>query len=221
MLNMEDKLLDILSSIDLVECRLLGVKKDYDELDVAIIEGAVMSDEEERELKEIRERSKILVALGECACHGGKFLMKDFRLEEVPMKLPRGVKAFRADPLDKYVKVDYHVYGCPVYGEDFLRLLKDLLLGREYKPAPYNVCAECILRENACLLDRGVLCLGPITRGGCEAVCPSAGRWCVACRGLAEDANVESMIDILKERGIEVPDYVWDLAERVRGGRHG
>lgn len=217
-LNLEDLLIEILESVDLVDCRLLGIKKDYDTLDVAIVEGSVMSDEEEMELRELRKRARVLVALGDCACHGGKFLMKDFSLEAIPMKLPRGVTKFRSDPLDKYVKVDYYIYGCPIDSEDFLRFFKDMLLGREYRAAPYSVCAECILRENECLLDRGIACLGPITRGGCRAVCPSSGRPCIGCRGLAEDANLESLVEIFEEKGMEVPEYLWDLVKRVRGG---
>lgn len=220
-LNLEDELLDMLRSIDLVQCRLLGVKKDYDVLDVAIVEGAVMSDEEEKELRKIRERSRILVSLGDCACHGGKFIVKDFGVKEIPMRLPRSVSAFRADPLDKFVKVDYYVYGCPIDKEDFFTLFKDLLLGREYKPVSYNVCAECILRENECLLEQGLACLGPITRGGCKAACPSLKRECLGCRGPAEDTNIDSLIDIFRKRGIEVPEYIWNLIESMRGAGHG
>ena len=220
-LNLEDKILDIVGSVELVDCRLLGVKKSYDELDIAVVEGAVMSDEEERELREIREKSKILVALGDCACYGGRFLFKDFKFEGAPVDLPRGIKSFRADPLDKYVKVDYYVYGCPIDGSDFLRLFKELLMGKEYRPAPFNVCAECILRENECLLDKGIPCLGPITRGGCGAVCPTFSRRCIGCRGLAEDANIDSLIEIFTKRGIEVPEYLWELKERIGGGRRG
>jgi len=215
-LNLEDELIDILKSIDLVDCRVLGEKRDYDVLDVAIVEGAVMSEEEEKELRKIRERCKKLVALGDCACHGGKFIVKDFGISEIRVKLPRGITAFRADPLDRYVKVDYYVYGCPIDKEDFLTLLKDLLLGREYKPASYNVCAECILKENECLLEKGIPCLGPITRGGCKAVCPSNGRECLGCRGPAEDTNVDSLIDIFRKHEIEIPEYIWSLIESMR-----
>ncbi len=217
MLSLEDYILDILKNVDLIDCRLLGVSGDG-AVDVAIVEGAVMSNEEEKRLIKIRKKSGILIAFGDCACHGGKFLVKDFGVGEINANLPR-VGRFKADPLDKYVKVDYYVYGCPVSGEEVLELFKDLLLGREHKPKSYNVCAECILRENACLLDRGVVCLGPITRGGCRAVCPTFGRGCIGCRGLAEDANVESLISVMREKGIEVPEYFHALLRHAGGGR--
>ncbi|HDI31808.1 MAG TPA: NADH:ubiquinone oxidoreductase, partial [Thermofilum sp.] len=84
LLNMEE-LLEVLNNVDLVDCRLLGVKKNYEKLNIAIVEGAVMSDEEERELKEIRERADILIALGDCACNGSKFLVKDFNINEIKL----------------------------------------------------------------------------------------------------------------------------------------
>ena len=218
--NLEDHLLEIFRRLDIVDCRILGVKKEYDELDVAIVEGAVMSDEEAEELKQIREKSKVLVALGDCACSGGKFIVKDFGVDEISTGLPRKRKVFRADPLDRYVKVDYHLYGCPISKEEFLSLVKDLLLNRTYSPAPYNVCAECILKGNECLLDKGVACLGPIIRGGCGALCPTVGRECIGCRGLSEEPNIESYIEILKDRGLEVPTYLFVLKRRLRGGGH-
>jgi len=210
-LNLEDQILDILSRLVVADCRILGVKDRGGRLDVAIVEGSVMSDREREKLREIRERSDVLVAFGDCACYGGKFIVKDFGVDEIKMFLPRGVKSFRSDPLDKYVAVDYYVYGCPVAKDDVLELFRSILVGKEYRPKTYNICAECILRENACLLDKGMLCLGPITRGGCQAVCPTAGRGCFGCRGLAEDANIESLIDIFREKGIEIPDYLWKI----------
>ncbi|RLE73436.1 MAG: NADH:ubiquinone oxidoreductase [Thermoprotei archaeon] len=203
--SIEDRILDILGSVELAECRLLGVE-DCGTLDVAIVEGAVTSKEEEERLIEIRKKSKILIAFGDCACHGGRFLVKDFD-REIDANLPR-VGKFKSEPLDKYVEVEYHVYGCPVSREEILELFKDLLLGRPHRPKSYNVCAECILRENDCLLDHGVACMGPITRGGCRAICPTFKRECIGCRGLSEDANIEALITVFKEKGIEIPEYL-------------
>ncbi|HDD64125.1 MAG TPA: NADH:ubiquinone oxidoreductase [Thermoprotei archaeon] len=207
-LNLEDYLVELFNMVDLVSFKLIGVDKEFDTLDVAVIEGAVMNDEEEKELKDLRERSKIIVALGDCACYGGKFIIKDFHVNGIKMNLPRKTTAFKADPLDKYVKVDYYVYGCPIVKYDFLQLMKDLLMDKPYRPKTYNVCAECILKENNCLIEAGLPCLGPITRAGCNALCPSVGRECIGCRGLSDDANIESLIQIFRERNIEVPSYL-------------
>ena len=178
-----------------------------------------MSEEEAEELKNIREKSKILVAIGDCACSGGRFIVKDFGVDEIETRLPRKRNLFIADPLDKYVKVDYYLYGCPINKEEFLTFVKDVLLGRKFTSVPYNVCAECILRENDCLLDNGLLCLGPIIRGGCRALCPSVGRECIGCRGLSDEPNIESFIKILKDKGVEVPVYLYELKRKFKGGR--
>jgi coenzyme F420-reducing hydrogenase gamma subunit len=65
------------------------------------------------------------------------------------------------------------------------------------------MCASCKVAENVCFYDRGIVCLGLVTRTGCGAKCVSLGRPCTGCRGLAEDANLVSARDILAARGIE------------------
>ena len=207
-LNLEDDLLKILNSLDIVACRILGIKDSGEKIDVSIVEGSVMSDKEKEELLDIRNRSRVLVALGDCACNGGRFIVKDFGFKDIDLRLPRGQEKFMADPLDKYVKVDYYVYGCPIDRQEVAELFKDILLEKKFRAKPYSVCSECILRENDCLLDKNIACLGPITRGGCKAICPTMSRGCFGCRGLAEDANIKSLIEIFEKRGIKVPDYL-------------
>ena len=51
------------------------------------------------------------------------------------------------------------------------------------------------------MFDKGQLCLGPISRAGCEAPCPAAGLGCYGCRGPAEEANMEEFLSIVAERG--------------------
>jgi len=48
----------------------LSSKTDYDELDIAFIEGAITSDKQAEKLKGIRKVSKKLVAVGACAVTG-------------------------------------------------------------------------------------------------------------------------------------------------------
>lgn len=205
-LNLEDVLLNILKNFE-VESRLLGTFRGSEPYDIAFVEGAVMSIEEEMELKKIRGFSRILVALGECACHGGNFLVKDFGVGEVSELLP-GLGTWYAYPLDKYVRVDYQIPGCPIDKEEFFTVFKSLLLEKFPEQVSITVCSECVLRENSCLIEKGLACLGPITRGGCRAICPTFNRECYGCRGLSDDANIEGLLHTFKEKNVSAPSHL-------------
>jgi len=109
---------------ELVDWRLLGIKKS-DEYDVAVVEGSVVSDENMKRLKLIREKSNILIALGACATLGGV----QAGLLDVNNKQ-------RSTPLHQHVKVDYFIRGCPVKTNEFLNLLELVLKG--VKPSVYE-----------------------------------------------------------------------------------
>jgi coenzyme F420-reducing hydrogenase gamma subunit len=49
---------------------------------------------------------------------------------------------------------------------------------------------------------RGQTCLGPITRAGCGAICPSCGQGCEGCRGLIPSPNLGAIKEALRERGM-------------------
>lgn len=210
-LNLEDILLNILKAFE-VESRVIGTLDKSEPYDIAFVEGSVMSIEEEIELKKIRSTSKILVALGECACHGGNFLVKDFDVGEINELFP-GSEAWYSHPLDKYVRVDYHIPGCPIDKEEFFTVFKSLLLEKFPEQVSFTVCTECILKENSCLIEKGVICIGPITRGGCKAICPTFNRGCHGCRGLSDDANIEGLLHTFKEKGLSIPPYMIPTAK--------
>ena len=60
---------------------------------------------------------------------------------------------------------------------------------------------QCKKKGNLCLLNEGKLCLGPITAGGCNALCPTNNVTCYGCRGPTKDANIKAFINLLKEKG--------------------
>ena len=61
------------------------------------------------------------------------------------------------------------------------------------------VCKECKERENTCLFLEGEPCLGPVTKGGCEAICPSRGLRCWGCFGALHGGN-QRAFKILMEK---------------------
>lgn len=111
--------------------------------------------------------------------------------------------------LDQVVDVDYYVPGCPPMPRILGAALKTLLSG-DLPPkgavlAPdYALCEECprkdtkpgelsvaefkrpqelLIDEQTCLLAQGLVCMGPATRAGCEAVCVQGNMPCTGCCG--------------------------------------
>lgn len=185
----------------LTERRLTGPK------DVALVEGAVSSPDDLEILIKLRRQSRLLIALGTCACWGGIAAMNNSgsRNEMVEMVYPEtadDLKTFNPQPLHQFVKVDFSITGCPPEKGEVLALLAALSKGT-FPEFPGNpVCADCRSRENICLLmERNEICLGPITRGGCQARCPAVGVGCEGCRGPYDEANIAEELKILMEKG--------------------
>ncbi len=126
----------------------------------------------------------------------------------VKLSLPRVLD--RLYPLDQVIDVDYYIPGCPPTSEVFWNALNILLSG-ELPPkgsilgaGSKSLCDTCPLNEtkpdkleltelkriantipklDECLLAQGYICLGPVTRGGCGALCINANMPCTGCFG--------------------------------------
>ncbi len=111
--------------------------------------------------------------------------------------------------LSQVVDVDYFVPGCPptprVLRTALLTLLSGELPPRGTVLAPdHALCEECprkdskpehlflsqfkrpqevLVDEEKCLLAQGLLCVGPATRGGCDAACIGGNMPCTGCGG--------------------------------------
>lgn len=201
--NKEESLAALLGAIEVRNFRLISSDKN-DDYDIAFVEGSVVTDEEMAELKKIRAQAKILVAMGACAVLGGvNNLRSRFPLDETMTAVygdqPKAAGAVHR--LSDVVPVDLELPGCPINKAEFEWLVRHLILGIEPQFPQYSVCMECKQRVNSCVMDMGVLCMGPVTRGGCNAVCPRNRFGCWGCRGPAEEANYESLVEILGEHG--------------------
>jgi coenzyme F420-reducing hydrogenase gamma subunit len=113
-----------------------------------------------------------------------------------------------ARPIEEVVKVDYHIHGCPIDREEFVEVTKSLLLGKKPRIPDYPVCVECQMRENVCLFEKGMVCMGPVTRAGCKAICPTYNDGCTGCRGLIDDPNLSSHKNLLNEHGLSVEEAI-------------
>ena len=207
-LNCEDQLLDIAGALDIRDFLMASSGNDEEcQLDLALVDGAVLSRKDEQTLKRIRERSKMLVAIGTCAVWGGIAAMdRDANraklLEDIYGKMGKEYDSTPARALHEVVKVDLNISGCPIEKKQIISAISNLLNGNPPVFLPYHICTECKIRENNCLLiEKGELCLGPLTAAGCGARCPELGIPCVGCHGPANDTNVKSALALFKEKG--------------------
>jgi coenzyme F420-reducing hydrogenase gamma subunit len=186
--NLGEGLLDILGAVDVVEFREAISEKWDGDYDVVFIEGSIGDAHNEERLKKIRARTKVLVAYGACACTGGVNGMKNsFELDEIRQSVyGKDYKLFDSTPtkaVHQVVKVDYSINGCPIYAPELVEVLKCALRGLPYTVPDNPVCAECKLNENVCMYERGLACLGPWTKAGCNSWCVNNGNICYGCRG--------------------------------------
>lgn len=215
LLNCEDELLTLLDLVDTRDFLMASSGGDeYCPLDVALVEGAVVTDRDEAQLRRIRDRSGILVALGTCAVWGGvaaqdRGIDRAARAREIYGADVAGNGYRTALALHEVVPVDAAITGCPVEAAQLLEALAHLLRGNPPAFPEYPVCTECRIRECGCLLvEEGKPCCGIITAAGCDARCPALGVPCIGCRGPAADPNMESAFRRYRELGLGERDAV-------------
>jgi NAD-reducing hydrogenase small subunit len=144
-LDIDEALASIAPKIDLVYGPLVDAQEMPEDVDVAIVEGAVSSQEDYEKIHRLRERARLLVALGDCAVTSNvpamrnpipvKKLLERIYLEGVDEKpriptesVPPLLK--RVLPLHEVVKVDLFVPGCPPPAAAIAYVLGELLNGR-------------------------------------------------------------------------------------------
>ena len=145
LLDMDEAIVDVLAKADIVFGPLVDAQEWPEGTDVAVIEGAVSSQDDLDLLTEARERSSIVVALGDCAVTGNVPTMRNGiptrtlleqiyvdSVDEQPQIPTDGVPPLlkQVQPLQAHVKVDVHVPGCPPSAESILFVINELLEGR-------------------------------------------------------------------------------------------
>jgi sulfhydrogenase subunit delta len=201
---------ELLEAVEIVRFREAMSEKG-DDYQIAFIEGSCTRPSDEAPLRAIREKAQVVVALGTCAHLGGVNAIRNrMELDDV-RRTVYGDKAewyetYPARPLEAVIKVDAVIPGCPIDRHEFLGAVKAVLQGRAPQLPDYPVCVECKLKENVCVYLRGKTCLGPITRAGCDAICPTYGDGCEGCRGLIPEPNIESLKNVLAEHGLSFED---------------
>jgi NAD-reducing hydrogenase small subunit len=144
-LDMDERIVDLLEKIDLAYSPLVDHKEFPDMVDVTLVEGAVSSHEDLEKIKKVREHTKILVSLGDCAItanvpsmrnpFGVEAIMKHAYIDTAVTKdvIPNEVvpELFEySRPVHNFVKVDLFLQGCPPPADAIHFLLTELLEGR-------------------------------------------------------------------------------------------
>ncbi len=144
-LDLDEALVELAPAIDIVYGPLVDAKEYPENVDVALIEGSVAAEEHQELLKKIRERTKIVVALGDCSVTGNvpgmrNLVGKEAALERGYLQLATAQPQIPGQvvtplvesvhPLHREVKVDVFVPGCPPSAERIHFVLAELLAGR-------------------------------------------------------------------------------------------
>ncbi len=200
-LNMgPDVFLGLMDLVDIVEFRE-AISEKSENYDIAFIEGSYSTQRDEIRLKDIRSRAKLVIAIGACAHIGGVNAIRNSQTAEAvqaevypdnPTLYQTNEKAL---PISACIPIDGFVPGCPIDVNEFVHVVKNMLLGKNTNLPTWPVCVECKKRENSCVYEKGLTCLGPVTRAGCNAICPSSGGYCF-------DPNVNAQKDVFANYGL-------------------
>ncbi len=143
-LDMDERLLELADLVDLVYSPLVDTKEYPGEVDIALVEGAVASVDDEKKIKKIREHTKTLIAMGDCAITGNvpsmrnpigpEAILERAYIEnasaqaQIPcVVVPKLLRVVR--PIHEYVKVDVFLPGCLPSADTFHTALVALVTG--------------------------------------------------------------------------------------------
>jgi len=150
LLDIDDAIVEVARKADIVYGPLVDAQEFPEGVDVTLVEGAVSSQDDLKLIQTIRKRSRLVVALGDCAVTGNVPSMRN----SVPVKklldavysgngqpgaripednVPALLK--KAVPVHEVVKVDLEVPGCPPSAQAILFVVGELLEGRKPKLA--------------------------------------------------------------------------------------
>jgi NAD-reducing hydrogenase small subunit len=146
-LDLDERLIELAPLMELKASPLTDYK-DFPEVDIALVEGAVANSDHLEHIRTIRKRCRVLVSFGDCAVTGNVTALRNaFTVPEcidrsyrdnsaVVVGIPTGNLIVpglldRVHPVHEVVDVDHHLPGCPPDADAIHQLLVDLLNGRE------------------------------------------------------------------------------------------
>jgi len=146
-LDLDERLIELADKIELVYSPIADIKEFPENVDVALVEGAITNNENEELAHIIRKNSRIVVAFGDCATTGNVTAMrnpvgveaiqkrayielsdKNPRIPDDFINLAQLLKTAR--PLHEIIKVDVWLHGCPPTADQIWFAVTELLEGR-------------------------------------------------------------------------------------------
>ncbi|MHA1309919.1 MAG: hypothetical protein ACTSQO_03235 [Candidatus Helarchaeota archaeon] len=220
-------LVNILTNIEIVYFpAVVDIKhKDFEALpdgsvDVGFIEGNVRTTEDLHNAKLVRQKCKVVVAIGSCACFGGvpslanlytkeelierKYTTADTIIETKGYPTENVPDILESIPaVHEVIDVDIWIPGCPPITDHLVAAFKYILALPSTTPSDKNICDICELRGDKCLLNRGILCFGALSSATCELKCPNKGEVCYGCTGATKNiakAEAKKLIDLVSTK---------------------
>jgi sulfhydrogenase subunit delta len=211
-INAGEALLTLSGLVDIVHFAEAGFVDEEAVVDIAFIEGSVSTPHELERIKKIRANSGTLITLGACATAGGIQALRNINQGgdqsdqwiAAIYAQPQFVELLpQSTPIAEHVKVDLELWGCPVNTGQVVMAVRSLLFGVSAVVEQEKVCQQCKRQQQVCVMvTQGSPCMGPVTRTGCGAICPSLGRDCYACFGPAEAANGAALANRFEGLGL-------------------
>ena len=144
-LDIDERILEVAALADLVYSPLVDNKVFPEMVDITLIEGAVSSEEDYHKIHHVRDHTRILVSLGDCAVTANVPAMRNrFKVEtvldrayienatlnqQIPVEVIPALRK-QSIPVHQVVPVDVFVPGCPPSADNIFYALTELLAGR-------------------------------------------------------------------------------------------
>lgn len=154
-LDMDERIIELSQYMDIVYSPYVDAKEIPYDIDLFVVEGALSTDHDLTIIKEIRKKSKLILALGDCAITGNVSALKNLFGSDAILekgyfdlvdfnesgKYPNKIVPKLLDkviPLNEAVKIDYFVPGCPTPADAIYEVLKSIIEHKEIKINDYT-----------------------------------------------------------------------------------
>lgn len=208
LLNLGESLLTLSNLVDILHFAEAGPVDENAKVDIAIIEGSISTTDDIERINRIRDNSTLVMTIGACATAGGLQALRNMAdtqqwIADIYAN-PAVIKSLeKSTAIKEHIKVDLELWGCPVSKRQIVGAIRALLFGVLPEEQNDKVCMECKRRQIVCVMvAKNEPCMGPVTRTGCGALCPSVGRDCYGCYGPAENPNTQVMANRLEGLGL-------------------